>query len=248
MKTDGEITRLLKDKSDNEQRKELREQIEMRTRGLQWVEFNKKWSSKQDDDVGTVPELTSHLKDILVTEGERRAANALPLHAPAPIAKRKTYKELGTPTAQAIELAGQRLKLSDAELRVAAERERARLEASGEIDHVGDRQPTHAPSFESLVGKMLEVRWRYYTVENGQRKQVYIWCSGEVVEVADGKSTKKSARCKSPLPWGAVRIRWPADVDYDEPESFTWTVLKPCDWNKDVHLGWRFDASELELS
>ena len=30
--------------------------------------------------------------------------------------------------------------------------------------------------------------------------QVYIWCSGEVVEVANGKTTKKSSRYKSPLP------------------------------------------------
>ena len=75
--------------------------------------------------------------------------------------------------------------------------------------------------------------------------QVYIWCSGEVVEVADGKTTKKSPRCKSPLPWGAVRIKWPEDKDRDEPESFVWSVLKPADWNEDVHLGWRYDAAQL---
>ena len=65
------------------------------------------------------------------------------------------------------------------------------------------------------------------------------------MEVADGKTTKKSARCKSPLPWGAVRIRWPEDKSRDEPEIFVWSVLKPVDWNREVHLGWRYDAAQL---
>ena len=66
-----------------------------------------------------------------------------------------------------------------------------------------------------------------------------------MVEVADGKTTKKSPQCKSPLPWGAVRICWPEDKDRDEKESFVWSVLKPSDFNKNVHLGWRFDAAQL---
>ena len=76
--------------------------------------------------------------------------------------------------------------------------------------------------------------------------QIYIWCSGEVVEVADGKTTKKSARCKSPLPWGAVRVKWPEDREREEAESFGWVVLKPADFNRDVHLGWRYDEAQLE--
>ena len=76
--------------------------------------------------------------------------------------------------------------------------------------------------------------------------QVYIWCSGEVVEVADGKTTMRSAKCKSPLPWGAMRIRWPEDEERDEPETFVWSVLKPADWNREVHLGWRYDAAQLK--
>ena len=35
-----------------------------------------------------------------------------------------------------------------------------------------------------------------------------MWCEGEVIEVADGKTTKRSAKCKSTLPWGAVRIKY----------------------------------------
>ena len=79
----------------------LREQVEMRVRGLQWLEFKAKWSSSKDEETGTVPELTNHLKEILKVEQRRREAGELPTHAPAPIMKRKTFKQLGSPTAQA---------------------------------------------------------------------------------------------------------------------------------------------------
>ena len=74
------------------------------------------------------------------------------------------------------ELASAKVELSSDELRAAAERERARLEGpAGEIDGIGDSQGVgadSAPGFETLVGKTIEVRWRYHTVENGHRKQV----------------------------------------------------------------------------
>ena len=65
--------------------------------------------------------------------------------------------------------------------------------------------------------------------------------------MADGRATKRSARCKSTLPWGAVRIRWPEDVEYGEcDETIVWSVLKPADWNKECHLGWRYSVKELQ--
>ena len=65
------------------------------------------------------------------------------------------------------------------------------------------------------------------------------------MQAADGENTKKSQRCRNILPLGAVRIKWPADVEFDEDESFVWSLLKPSSFNKDVHLGWRLDASEI---
>ena len=81
-------------------------------------------------------------------------------------------------------------------------------------------------------------------MKSGRRSE-YIWCTGKVVEVADGKTTKRSAGCKSPLEWGAVRIQWPDDAEFEERESFTWSVLKPAHFNKDAHLSWRYSAAEL---
>ena len=70
------------------------------------------------------------------------------------------------------------MELSSAELRAAAQREQTRLEAIGEIDMADCRQPVKAPAFDdSLVGKYVEIRWRYYYQDDdGKRKQVYIWC------------------------------------------------------------------------
>ena len=161
----------------------LREQVEMRTRGLQWADFRTRWSSTLDDDVGTIEDLTGHLKELVEEEQERRAAGELPEAAPAPVSKRKTYKELGTLTAQAEEMALQREELTPEELRVKAEGERERLEAAGEIDAVADRQPSDAPAFDSLVKCMVEVRWRYYVKDAAKksgRKTEYIWTEAEV--------------------------------------------------------------------
>ena len=69
---------------------------------------------------------------------------------------------------------------------------------------------------------------------------------GEVVQVADGRTTKATSRSNAKvLPWGAVRIRWPADASHDEPETFVWSVLKPADFNKERHLSWRYAKCEL---
>ena len=89
---------------------------------------------------------------------------------------------------------------SSDELRAAARRERLRLEAVGEIDSVADAQLSQkAPAFGDLLGRYIEVRWRYWDVgDDGKRKSVYIWCEGEVVEVADG-TKKRTPQCKAPL-------------------------------------------------
>ena len=78
---------------------------------------------------------------------------------------------------------------------------------------MGDRQGNTAPKFDTLVGRWLEIRWRYYVTDPVTKKRTpeYIWCEGEVVEVATG-AQKRSARCKSPLPWGALRIRHAARI------------------------------------
>ena len=81
--------------------------------------------------------------------------------------------------------------------------------------------------------------------KKSKRRSEYIWCQGEVVQIADGKTDRKSPKTKKPLPWGAVRIKWPADSAFEESEAFVWSVLKPADFNQNVHLGWRYAPSEL---
>lgn len=67
-----------------------------------------------------------------------------------------------------------------------------------------------------------------------------------VLQAADGKTNKRTPRCTKILPAGALQIKWPQDIEFDEEESFVWSILNPCNFNKDVHLGWRFAASELK--
>ena len=64
-----------------------------------------RWSSSKDEDVGTVAELTVLLEEILMEEHELDCCDDLPDAAVVPTMRRKSFKELGTPTAQAKELA-----------------------------------------------------------------------------------------------------------------------------------------------
>ena len=122
---------------------------------------------------------TPQLKEIVEEERTQRAAGELPEAAPAPVSKRKTFKELGTPSAQAEALAEQRVVLSEEEMRERAKREWERLEEAGEIERVGDAQPSLPKdwrAFDTLVGRLIEIRWRYYvkdpTKKSGRRGSV----------------------------------------------------------------------------
>jgi len=222
----------------------------MRVIGLGFEEFKTKWSSSKDEETGTVDDLTAHLEEILMEEEERRVGGELPDAAVVPVMRRKTFKELGTATPQALDLMGQVKEIPRDELLKRAENERERLEQIGELDHTADIMPKKAPACnESLIGKELEIRWRYWRPteegERGQKKAVDIWCVGTVVQVANGTSDKASPRCKKLLSAGAVKVMWPADKDFDEEESYTWSILTKENWNKDAVLGWRYTKAQL---
>ena len=236
----------------------LREQIEMRVIGLGFVEFKPAWSSSKDAQIGTVADLTSLLEEILDEERERSACRELPEVAVVPIMKRKSFKELGTPTVQAKELATTLKSFSEEEILEKAEAKRMELEAAGEIDIVGDSQQEDPPPInDALVGTELEVCWRYWRVPTeeelakGEKRKkigVPIWCEGTVSLIANGTTTTENpenARCKKLAAAGAVRIKWPADPARNEPEMYTWSILQEANWNKDGHLGWRFTTAEL---
>ena len=228
----------------------LREQIEMRVIGLGFIEFKTPWSSSTDETIGTVKDLTALLEEILYDENAREIDGDLPEVAVVPVMKRKTFKALGTPTAQATEFAGAIKGLSQVELLELAEAERERLEEAGELSAVGDMQPRKPPKIDdSIVGSQLEICWRYWRAPTAEEKApagekrrkigVKMWCEGTVEQVANGTTDKESARCKTLLEAGALRIKWPADLTrkVPEPESFTWNILQEANWRKDTHLG-----------
>ena len=35
------------------------------------------------------------------------------------------------------------------------------------------------------------------------------------------------------------------DKDFDEPESYTWSLLTRDNWNKEAVLGWRYTQAQL---
>ena len=183
-----------------------------------------------------------------------------PTAAVVPVMKRKTLKELGTPTVQAEEIGESIIDLSPEELLALAEAQRVTLEVTGELDRVADQQPKKPPkrNSESIVSTMLEVCWRYWRppteeekAKGDKRKRiaVKIWCECEVVAVANGSSDKEAPGSKNVLAKGALRVRWPEDVERKEKESYSWHMFQDEDWygesNKEAHLSWRYAASEL---
>ena len=122
-----------------------------------------------------------------------------------------------------------------------------RVEA-GIADTVERMQPHDAPAFdEALVGKRLEVLWRYWEKgANGEaRQQHLIWATGRVMRIADGLTNTRSARARKILPAGALLWAWDADPEFDESAGEQWLILLPKKWNKQQVYSWRFDPREL---
>lgn len=116
----------------------------------------------------------------------------------------------------------------------------ARREAADISDRVERLQPKKAPPFtQQLVGKRLEVLWKYLLPDGTSQ---LIWATGRVVRVADGLTDKHSKRARMLLPAGAVLWAWDADPEFGEVAGEKWLVLLPNKWNppKAVVYGWRY--------
>ena len=254
--SNADITSLLRDKSDAQQRAALREQIEMRVIGLGMVDHATAWSSSKDESVGTVEYLRNVLKQILVDENTLRRDGELPEEAMPPALKVKTLKTLGTPTAHALELQ-EEVKMGAEQLKKAALAEQQRRIDAGITDDVADVMPIQAPNFcaEVLVGRRLEICWGTYYVEDeqGQQKRVKMWCPCKVTRVADGETDKgrhahppPKKRAKMIVRKGALLVEWEPDPERGEATTtLMWLVLHEDKWNKDGHLAWRWHPDEL---
>ena len=118
---------------------------------------------------------------------------------------------------------------------------------SGISDTVEGMNPIDPPPFDqALVGKQLEVLWKYTNIETGEPQ--LIWATGRVARVADGLTDKRSSRAQKILPAGAVLWAWDADPDFGEQAGEQWLMLLPKKWNphKQAQLySWRYDPREF---
>eukprot|EP00966_Prymnesium_polylepis_P134088 3099558-Prymnesium_polylepis.1 len=238
-------------KPEAQQLEYLRTQIEMRVLGLGWTQYATRWSSSSDSRIGTVAHLQALLEEIIEEERARGRLPAgsergLPTEAAPPQGEWRSGKQLGTLDADAQEIRS-RARFSSEELRQKAEAAKQRREATGISDSVEARQPQEAPAFDQeLVGKRLEVLWKYLAKDTGEAHM--IWCTGRVVRVADGLTDKRSPRARKILPAGAVLWAWDSDPNFDEQAGEQWLILLPQKWNPTTHkqvYSWRYDPREL---
>jgi len=224
----------------------LRLQIEMRVLGLGWSQFATRWSSKADSRIGSVAHLQKLLVDeLLPFEMAERRLKKLPTEAAPPQSLQKEARSLGALDADAVEVEKKTL-FSTEELRRKSDEAMQRRVADGTADDVEALQPPkdQAPAFDQdLVGKWIEVRWRYTDKDTGE--YIYIWSPGKVVRVADGLTDKTTKMGKKLLPAGAVLWAWEADAEFDEEPGEKWLTLRKDKFNEQVWYGWRLDPREL---
>ena len=242
--TNGALEKALKDQSEAKQLETLRFQIDMRTIGLGWNQFKTKWSAKNDATIGTVAHLKSLLLNIIAHEIAERRLKRLPTEAAPPQFTAKDIGTLGTANADALAVKSKAI-FSAEELARKSDEAIARREAAGISDRVERLQQPEAPAFnQQLVGKRMEVLWKYMLPDG---KSQLIWATGRVARVADGLTDKRSQRAKNLLPGGAVLWAWDADPEFGEVAGEKWLVLLPNKWNppKAIVYGWRYDPREL---
>ena len=241
-------------KPEAQQLEYLRRQVEMRVLGLGWTQYATRWSSSKSSRIGTVAHLQALLEEIVAEERTRErfsrgTEKGLPAEAAPPQGEWRDSLQLGTLDADAQAVRSQ-TRFNAQELRQKADQERQRRVAAGIADGVEAAQPDHPPAFDQqLVGKQLEVLWKYFTKgANDKEEPTLIWSTGRVVRVADGKSDKRSARCTKPLPGGTVLWAWDADPEFGEVAGEQWLTLLPKKWNPRTHkqvYSWRYDPREL---
>ena len=221
----------------------MRLQIDMRVIGLGWDKFRTKWSAKSDPTIGTVAHLKSLLLEIIAHEMAKRRLKRLPTEAAPPQFTAKDLGELGTANADALAIKTKAI-FSAAELARKSDEAMARREAAGISDRVERLQGEVPPFTQQLVGKRLEVLWKYMLPDGSSQ---LIWATGRVTRVADGLTDKRSQRAKNLLPGGAVLWAWDADLEFGEVAGEKWLVLLPNKWNppKATVYGWRWDPREL---
>ena len=230
--------------AEAEKLKWLRLQIEMRVLGLGWSQFATRWSSKADSCIGSVAHLQKVLIDeLLPFETAERRLQRLPTEGAPPQSLQKEARALGTLDADAVEIEKKTL-FSTEELQRKSDEAMQRRVADGTADDVEAVQPSEAPAFDhNLVGKWIEVRWRYTDKDTG--KYIYIWSPGKVVRVADGLADTRTKQGKKLLPAGALLWAWEADPAFDEETGEMWLTLLKDKFNKQVWYGWRLDPREL---
>jgi len=240
-----------RDKPEAQKLEYLRNQIEMRVLGLGWTQYSTRWSSNADERIGSVAHLHGLLDEIIDEERSRARFTAgtekgLPVEACPPQERWSCGPQLGTLDVDAQEVCSQSL-FDRAQLERLAAKEMERRVAAGIADDVEVLQQKEAPAFDQqLVGKRLEVLWRYYD-KNTQEPRM-IWSTGTVRRVADGLTDKRSHRARKILPGGALLWAWDADPEFDEVAGEQWLVLLPSKWNPSTHkqvYSWRYDPREL---
>lgn len=196
------------------------------------------FSCKDDPAVGTVGDLTKHLKDVLKEVKKRRLTKPTePPSIPSPVL---SMPSLGTFTQ---DVATRRMndKWSKQDLLQYPQEFKAALDnrkGHNEHDPISIIQPDNAPNLSTLCNHHIEV---YLDMErekdDGSGLEYFKWwCAGVITRISDGKITLGKGKRKKTMP---ANEYYEVNFDYGAVE---WIKLKEDDFNCSRINGWRLDV------
>jgi hypothetical protein len=215
----------------------LKENIRMRVLGLGWSDLATPWS--KNGKAFSTAQLATHLKLIISKQRTRH----IPEKPPANLPTRKVLPNLGTVTADVIDIDMANLECSD-EFENKARTTKQEREAAGVGDRFALMQPHSQPVVDcSLIGTRLDVCHKYDLNDGSNGSQLH-WSQGVVILVSDGTNIVKiGSRTACYNAGEAVIIRWDANPVANEESTESIQCLKPRQFNPVTHSdgSWRLD-------
>ena len=198
--------------------REIKDQIRMRTIGLGWHDLHPGWSKN-----GTThsPE---YLRDVLIKDIlPQEKTRTLPKVPPIDLPSRGDSKQLGTVTADIIEIDKRRAN-KERELRKGGKKLRDNLEKEGCLDRYEMLQPPRPSVDKTLIDARIEQCHEYYE-KNGDK--VLVWCLGVVVGVLNNNQ---------------VHVKWDKTYLREGDAEITKEKFLKTKWNRHVQNGWRMNV------
>ena len=229
-KTVQQVTRRLQSiKGKSNQIKELKNQINIYTKGLGFNDYPIRYS--QNGVQKTVQELATTLKDIIRLM-RRRSLEPPSLSLPM----RKSLPIVGQLTKDVLDIDTKHNELRQ-EIETNANQHRNENISNGTQDNFRNLQPATAP--ELRPGLRIDMLFNY--ADSDTEDEILMWSQGVIQMVSDGTNIIKEGG--GFYKRGDCQVLWDRNESRNEEASISVVSLPACNFNKYVKNSWRLDIN-----